>query len=383
MGTAFLYGEINIFCILIMLLLIYKTSGALQMASQQVFRRAMWAQVIFFAADCVAYLMIQGAIPGEDLSIELAKTAYFLATTTMCFDWMMYFEHIRSSKIARNRKIYLLLAIPIFLQVILSLFNLKNGFFYQSVGKNYQRGSLFIIQYFIAYTYVLLAIIRAFLAGVHRDNYVDRDNLMTMWLFPVLPGIAGIIQFIRPELPLACAALTLATLLLYFNFLMNAISLDPLTKIYNRKQLMWAVSKAMKVAEAEGEEGKLAFLLIDANLFKSINDTYGHIEGDEALKRIADALSLATKHMKHTTVARYGGDEFVVLGKFQSQEEIKKLCVKIHETLKDLNEKAKAPYNLTVTIGVARYYSQIRTVREFIARADKKLYEEKRKLKGR
>ncbi len=87
------------------------------------------------------------------------------------------------------------------------------------------------------------------------------------------------------------------------------------------------------------EEGSsLSLLMIDANKFKQINDTYGHIQGDAALVRIADALRMSCDqlHVK-ANLSRYGGDEFAVFVWTKSEGELEKLQNRIRENLKELN----------------------------------------------
>lgn len=195
----------------------------------------------------------------------------------------------------------------------------------------------------------------------------------------VAPAIAGVIQFIRPELPLACVALALSALVMYLNWLGQMISVDPLTKLSNRKSLVHTFDQAVAGSD---ENTSVYMLMIDANRFKGINDTYGHIQGDAALIRIADALLLVCKGThKRTHVSRYGGDEFVILAWMEDEEMVSDLVGQIHEHLRVLNEKAKAPYELTVSIGVAKVRHGD-NLKELIEAADKHLYEEKEKYKN-
>ena len=171
-----------------------------------------------------------------------------------------------------------------------------------------------------------------------------------MSLFPVAPAGAGIVQFLYPQIPLACAALSMATLILYQNWLDEMIAIDPLTRLNNRKQLMYQYEQW----QGSADPTPLYVLLIDANKFKSINDTYGHIQGDAALCRIADALRQSCGGLpRRANIARYGGDEFVVLVSAESSSTVRTLTERIHATLAKLNERARAPYDLSASVGVA------------------------------
>ena len=113
--------------------------------------------------------------------------------------------------------------------------------------------------------------------------------------------------------------------------------------------------------------------------FKSINDTYGHIQGDAALCRIADALRQSCGGLaRRANIARYGGDEFVVLVSAESPSVVDALTERIHDTLARLNEKARAPYALSVSVGVATA-RRGESLKDALDVADRRLYEAKKK----
>jgi diguanylate cyclase (GGDEF)-like protein len=77
-------------------------------------------------------------------------------------------------------------------------------------------------------------------------------------------------------------------------------------------------------------------------------------------------------------VARYGGDEFIIVCNGMKDEEVKELCARAKEILKKLNEDAKAPYPLTMSMGYARCTRQIQYIPDLIEAADQELYKIKR-----
>jgi diguanylate cyclase (GGDEF)-like protein len=161
---------------------------------------------------------------------------------------------------------------------------------------------------------------------------------------------------------------------MYMMWIDDMISVDPLTRLSNRKQLDYQYEQWQKGTD----QAPAWLLMIDANKFKQINDTYGHIQGDAALVRIADALRNACSGLpRRANIARFGGDEFVVLVREDSPEQIAGLCGKIRAELKSLNEAAGSPYDLTVSIGMTKVRKGV-ALKDAIAEADRKLYEEKK-----
>lgn len=370
-----LYLEINLAATLLILFIQYKTLGISKMVSQRNFSFAIDAEVVFFLSDTVAVLISTGLIPGGAVGLMAAKTIYFFSTALMCFFWFIYFEHLQGSAFVASRRLLWMSSCLVWLMGILLLINLFTGilFFVDEAG-TYHRGPLFAIQYLLSYVYVFAACGHALIGSFQRQNLSKRKLLISLALFPVAPAVAGILQFVYPELPVACVALSGATLVMYQNWLDDLISLDPLTRLNNRKQLAHHYSQWQR----HEDNSSLWLLMIDANKFKAINDTYGHTQGDIALEKIADALRLACQGLPHrANIARYGGDEFVVLVQLEEEADVERLRKCISEELATLSRGL--PYSLTVSVGIARA-EKGRDLQTVIEEADARLYEEKRKL---
>lgn len=155
---------------------------------------------------------------------------------------------------------------------------------------------------------------------------------------------------------------------------------DPLTKLLNRNALEITLEKAFY--EADRQFFKLAFLFIDLDNFKYINDTYGHQAGDTVLKIIAKRLrnSVKQKDIK----ARYAGDEFVVVLKaVDDREKVKEIAKNI---VKIISEPISLEDNVEITvsasIGVACYPDDAKTVKGLLKKADNIMYEVKNSTKN-
>ena len=111
---------------------------------------------------------------------------------------------------------------------------------------------------------------RAFIGIFDKKKYAKRKQLIKLALFPVAPAGAGILQFLYPELPLACATLAIAALMMYLDWVDRMISVDPLTRLNNRKQLTFIYEQWLRNNE---DKTPIYLLMIDADYFKEINDT--------------------------------------------------------------------------------------------------------------
>lgn len=154
---------------------------------------------------------------------------------------------------------------------------------------------------------------------------------------------------------------------------------DGLTHIPNRRFFDEVFQSTYK--EVKRENKSLAVLMIDIDFFKLYNDNYGHGKGDEALKKVAQALQITLKRPTDL-VARYGGEEFVVLLKDISEENVKKIALNLLQSIRELqitHEYSKVEQIVTISIGVAyKTASSLINKVELLICADEALYDVKR-----
>jgi diguanylate cyclase (GGDEF)-like protein len=125
---------------------------------------------------------------------------------------------------------------------------------------------------------------------------------------------------------------------------------DPLTQVYNRKYL--AERLTSEVAHAHRTSGALAVIMIDVDRFKELNDTYGHLAGDKALRHAAAAMARTVR--AEDVLARYGGEEFIVLARAADHEEARALAERLRRTVERLRfTTGEADLTITVSVGVA------------------------------
>ena len=133
--------------------------------------------------------------------------------------------------------------------------------------------------------------------------------------------------------------------------LLRAGITDFLTGWHNRRYLQQRLKE--ELARAQRRAGTIACLMIDIDRFKSINDGYGHLAGDNALKEIAHRVESQIRSMD--TAARFGGDELAILLPDASAAEAAKLAERIREVIagSPFLLTAQIERTLTVSVGVA------------------------------
>ncbi|HET7291199.1 MAG TPA: GGDEF domain-containing protein [Vicinamibacteria bacterium] len=156
----------------------------------------------------------------------------------------------------------------------------------------------------------------------------------------------------------------------------HAADIDSLTGALNKRRLQQRLGD--EVHHAEREHQPLSLLLIDIDHFKNYNDTNGHLEGDEVLRRIGQILRASVR--EDDAVARYGGEEFVVLYPAATKAQALKLAESLRKAVEaaDFPHGAKQPLGrVTISGGVATLPEDSRSSVDLIRAADQALYEAK------
>jgi len=149
---------------------------------------------------------------------------------------------------------------------------------------------------------------------------------------------------------------------------------DDLTGLYNREAFQMRVSSYLQ--RMEGDSQRHAFIMIDVDRFKKINDTYGHVIGDEVLEACADALRKVFRSSDE--VVRMGGDEFAVFCKCvgdiqQVEEKAKGLCA----AWRQIRISGLENCRMSVSVGISIAPCDGTTYQELYQKADAALYEAK------
>lgn len=116
--------------------------------------------------------------------------------------------------------------------------------------------------------------------------------------------------------------------------------------------------------------------MLDVNSFKEINDNFGHVEGDRALNTIGTSLR-KLEQMYGVFVARYGGDEFMIISGNQCQTDSEVMINSLREILKEQCAEDGLAYDITVSVGYAQADTPEIEAEQLINQADKMLYKEK------
>ena len=378
MDYTYFYIEANIVCIVIfgmMLLRELHTVG--RQAKQIAFLNLLVSHILYFISDIAWVLVVGGIIPNTRLSSSIVNVANAVFLVYICSFWFIYVELSQGEAYIAVKKWRIMVLIPAIISssVTICLFVFAPSLM---LKENNEVTDIYNVAFLLVPdSYVVVSAVRAFIRALRKENYAVRTQYLVCAVYPILITIFGLLQTVMNGAPVFCFGCAVMMLYVYILSLNDQVSLDELTRLNNRTQLKKYI--AGEAAKQIGEKQERYVLMIDLNKFKMINDHYGHIEGDYALKRAADALkSACADNVYKTFIARYGGDEFIIVAKTDSEELIKKLCADIKATLIRLNDEAGAKYDLTASIGYAHYNGGIDEFQSAMSEADEALYRDKK-----
>ena len=153
-------------------------------------------------------------------------------------------------------------------------------------------------------------------------------------------------------------------------------SIDPMTKLFNRRYLTQISEHTLDLAKREQEN--LSVIMLDIDKFKFINDTYGHQIGDNVIISLSNKL--IENQRKSDIICRYGGEEFVILLPNTSQNNAEKVAEKIRKDVESLTLKFELHKDLkfTISLGVSEVaIENENSIESVLKRADDALYEAK------
>lgn len=158
----------------------------------------------------------------------------------------------------------------------------------------------------------------------------------------------------------------------------DSSQVDELTGLFSRKAFREQFPEALQKAKASQQEIPLSLALLDVDMFRKINEQYGHVAGDHVLVAVSQAIQAHAG--KDALVGRYGGDEFVIVFPGEEREQA---FLKLEQIRQDLSQQklvtpdGKTIPGLFISGGVASFPVDGRTENELLRKADHALYRAK------
>ncbi|MBQ9001062.1 MAG: GGDEF domain-containing protein [Eggerthellaceae bacterium] len=339
------------------------------------FRYLIIAYMVFVVSDMIwAFIMFSGmgaegrvlpAIFDGINKVAVAFTAYF---------WFCYGESRYESAIVYNRRLRYLAAIPVMLVVPLYVFGFVTDLNVVMVDGRHVNGPTSVFITLIGLLYLVAATAHALVLFVREKAPTRRRMYLTFVSFMVAPAAGAIVEMFVPNIPVMAPAMMVSVMLVFMSLQESRISSDALTGLNNRRRADEYLENCLSRAS---EERPLYVLMIDLNRFKAINDTYGHLEGDHALKLVAEALRKSSSELD-AFAARWGSDEFVMICTHDLDSDPIRAVGIVRARLADEVRASSIEYNLTCSVGYAKCTDSSTDINELVTSVDQSLYDDKR-----
>lgn len=296
---------------------------------------------------------------------------YLECVVSVSCDWLIYVcarLKVLGSHEKRRRITYFVTGVDIFFNGF-ALTNPWTGYlFVITQDGQFQKGVLYYLPYIISVSLILTTMVIVFYRYRGEVSKERRRECLYLLMcgFPPLVGI-GMQQFLR-DWWIGSTFVSLALLFIYLNAQNRQITTDALTGLNNRLEFDQQITK--KSEQTGGNNWGL--FMLDVDDFKLINDTFGHAVGDEALWVTADILRNALGREK-CFLARYGGDEFAVIGDWEDEQEARTMIVMVEDELAKFNQKSEMKYKLSFSIGYA-LWRETGNIEGLIGKADERMY---------
>ncbi len=376
------YTESNLVCVILFGIMLARDLLSVDRQEKQIkYDHALIAFTLYFISDATWASVIAGMLPRNRFTVvttNFANYIFMAAVTYSWLDYVMVVEQVahRERRINKFAVIFPFLVSSIALvatyifapQVLLSdALELRPAY------------NIFLVT--VPFIYIVAVIIYTMRRAKNEANPIEKRRHLYIGMFPLIVIAGGMFQLlVLPSTPIFCFSCTILMLIFYIHSMEAQISIDPLTQLNNRGQLIRYVAQESNLRK---EDRSTFVMMLDANNFKSINDTYGHAEGDRALVILADSLRKVVRQRSVPVfLARYGGDEFIIIAHLPDSSVLDALIADIRAEITERCRAEGTPYTLAVGIGYDRLAGGQDTFQKCLQRADHKLYLDKEYCKS-
>ena len=353
--------------ILLMLLYVSRSRTLRDSIEDKVFTFMIFGVMMGCFMEAFSYTLDGRVFPGSRFLNYIANTYLFSVNLLLPFSVLVYVDLGLYGDIKRIKTRY---KKEIGVVIFMFMMNIVNFFvpisYYITEQNVYERRPFSYVYYIIIFCFCFIA--------MYETNRYEKENgartfiNIKMFLIPILIG-AGL-QFMFYGLSLAWLSAALGLTGLYMMQQNEMAYIDSLVDVYNRLYFNHMISGWISTGRT------IAGVMIDIDNFKSINDNFGHSEGDKALKSLTEVLLHSRKD--HERVFRFAGDEFIIAKNTNDPNGLDAYMEKVEKNLEELNSKNDLPYELKISYGSSYFEPDKSDVDTFMKQMDEKMYEMKK-----
>lgn len=374
------FFQIDIMCVIpLVCILVIISRNNRKIGMEEIFlRRIIITNIVYCLSDSIYFLVYKSDIPTSITIPVMYITNIVYVGIPLVYS--LFITKYAAYKLNGNNLTDTLsgkiIIAPLIISFLLMLSTpITHFIFYIDENAEYQRavGAYYIPV--VAWGYLLAVTIATAIRIIRTESVVEKEALRPLETFLVFPFITTVIQMLYYGLSVAAYGFTVSIMLFYIKRLQNQISNDDLTGLKSRAEFKRFVTSHIKKTQKQD----MFVVMLDFDKFKKINDTFGHIEGDRALQNAALVLKKACLEVNQNYVlSRYGGDEFIIVGKYTGRDEDKELKKAIDYNIQKINDSKINKFTISLSFGFS--HKAISSYQEFctiISSADEEMYKDK------
>jgi diguanylate cyclase (GGDEF)-like protein len=334
--------------------------------SEKLFQSALIAISLLIIVESVSWIF--GEIGNtSQISIHYWSNAIYLGAIPLpgCIGLTYLDYKIYREKKSNKRKFHYYM-IPTYLGVISVVYNffVPGSLFYIDSQNQYHRGFFVYANAFFMYAFMLVVVILFY----RNKKRMTARVFKAVGLYFIVPIVGIALQLRSYGTSFSMPSHTLGLLIIFLLLERDEMMRDSLTCLYTRHNFEMRLRDKLRRLES------FSLILVDLNDFKSINDTYGHVEGDKVLQVVSEILLNCTN--VEDLVCRYGGDEFFMLIEHRhkmSSQVIKRIKAELKK-----HNNSNGKYNIELSYGqLFVREDNIMTMEQLIAEVDHRMYADK------
>lgn len=306
--------------------------------------------------------------------LKILLAFLFSLPPILAYYWLLFGKVLTGDDSEKVGVVWSVSIIPIIINFFFSILSIFYNLLFSIDSDNrYLPGPFYFVVMVATYGYLMAAFVLLF----KRKHRLLVEEFRVLSFIYLLPTFGGTLQILLPGSFLMWSFTAGALIVLYVYLQERLIQIDSLTGAFTRRSFVHRLNQAKESCS----NTPIGIIFLDIDEFKQINDNFGHKEGDEALKTFSAIVRSVLR--KNDALARFGGDEFVLMVMVDNEDGLRAVVRKIESALESYNRVSNKPYKLGCSIGAHLYeHSLCGDINELLEEVDKLMYAHKRLKKS-
>ncbi len=359
--TFFLTYDVHFFSVflLTLLLLTMYIKGDMYSTSGKIFRIIVLINIYMLILEVVSWQFNHRTGEFNWYANYISNMLFAWSGPLITCIWVSYIDYHMYESFDRIKKKFFFLS-PMIVITVLIIINLFVPFIFSVDVNNFYSREPYMWSLVIVNS---LIVVSKWIDAYKNRELINKEIVIAMLLYVIVPAIGAGLQVLVYGAFILWPLMSITIVVTYFYLDTISTCKDYLTKLLTRQRVEGAAKHFISIKR------HFALVLIDLNDFKSINDKYGHVIGDQALKIFSKELMFV---FKNSIVGRYGGDEFILIIPIK---QMANLNSRISEIRSNLDLKYDLVYKHKFSYGIEIWEpSTGLSYKELLNEADSKMY---------